>query len=58
MNRCITCNKPVNANKAYISLSYKAEKYLVCCPLCQSTFEKDPEKYIQEKGKKHRRPAH
>ena len=27
---------------------YKGKKYYLCCRLCQSEFEKDPEKYIKK----------
>ena len=54
MSKCITCNKAVNANKAYMTISYKGEPYLVCCPLCQSTFEKDPETQIRSKKPRRR----
>lgn len=44
------CGRKVNRNKAYAKLEYKDETYYICCPKCQSEFEKDPEKYLM-KGK-------
>jgi len=41
------CGKRVNRNKAHISIEYKEQNYLLCCPLCQAEFEKQPEKYIR-----------
>jgi len=56
-NRCITCKKPVNRNKAYMTIEVDGEMYLVCCPLCQSEFEKNSQKYIaQQDGKRSRHP--
>ncbi len=40
------CGKRINRNKAHIAIAFKGHDYLLCCPLCQSEFEKDPEKYI------------
>ena len=46
-NRDPVCEKRVNRNKAHIALEYKEQEYLLCCPVCQSEFEKDPEKFLQ-----------
>ncbi|MFQ5798645.1 MAG: YHS domain-containing protein [Bacteroidota bacterium] len=43
------CGKRVNRNKAHISISYKGNEYRLCCPRCQSEFERDPEKYVAHK---------
>lgn len=40
------CGKRVNRTKAHILIVYKSRKFLLCCPKCQSEFEKTPEKYI------------
>jgi YHS domain-containing protein len=53
MTRCITCQKPVNRNKAHMSIELNGIVYLTCCPLCQSEFEKDPEKYIRQANNRH-----
>lgn len=47
MNKCITCGKRVNRNKAHMTIKLDGDIYLVCCPLCQSEFERNPQKYIQ-----------
>jgi YHS domain-containing protein len=49
MNRCITCGTRLNRNKAHIKIIYMAEEYLVCCPLCQAAFEREPEKFVRAK---------
>lgn len=41
------CGKRINRNKAHMIVRYKGFDYLLCCPLCQSHFEKNPEKYIR-----------
>jgi len=40
------CGKRINRNKAHISIEYNGEEYLLCCPMCQAEFEKDPDKYL------------
>ncbi len=49
MERDPVCNRKMNRNKAYVTIEYKGVKYLLCCPLCQAEFEKDPEKYSRQK---------
>lgn len=44
-NKDPVCGKRINRNKAHIVVEYKGEDYLLCCPVCQSEFEKDPETY-------------
>ncbi len=40
------CGKRINRNKAHIAIEYEKEKYYLCCPMCQSEFEKDPRRYL------------
>jgi len=40
------CGQQVNRNKAHIIIMYKNREYPLCCPKCQSEFEKTPEKYL------------
>ena len=42
------CGQRINRNKAHIAIEYEGRTYLLCCPLCQSEFEKDPQKYIRQ----------
>ncbi|GMQ91781.1 MAG: YHS domain-containing protein [Gammaproteobacteria bacterium] len=42
------CGKRINRNKAHIKITYKGQDFLLCCPVCQSEFEKDPEQYINQ----------
>jgi len=39
------CGKRINRNKAHIELEHEGETYLLCCPVCQSEFEREPDKY-------------
>ena len=55
MHYCPTCNVRVNPNKAYAKIAYQHQLYYLCCPLCQSEFEKEPEKYLKQSKKKRRR---
>lgn len=42
------CGKKINPNKAYAKVKYGKETYYLCCPLCQSEFEMNPNKYIND----------
>jgi len=46
MNRCITCGKMITRPKAQNSIERDNHAYLVCCPLCEAEFDRDPEYYI------------
>ena len=39
------CGKHINRNKAHIVVEHEGRQYLLCCPLCQAEFERDPAKY-------------
>jgi YHS domain-containing protein len=41
------CGQRINRNKAHIVIEYEGQTFLLCCPLCQSEFEKDPQKYVR-----------
>lgn len=45
MHRDPVCGRRMNPNKAYANVRYEGSTYLLCCPLCQETFESDPERY-------------
>lgn len=47
LNKDPVCGKRMNRNKAHIIVEYQGVEYLLCCPLCQSEFEKHPRKYIR-----------
>jgi len=49
------CKRRMNPNKAWAKIHYQGEIYYLCCPLCQSEFEKQPKKYIDKLGKEIRR---
>ena len=46
-NRDPVCGKRINRNRAHVVLEYKKQEYMLCCPLCQAEFERDPEKYLR-----------
>ncbi len=46
MNRCITCGKLVARPKAQNTIEYNRHEYLVCCPLCEKEFNRDPEYHV------------
>ncbi|MBS1260869.1 MAG: Copper-transporting P-type ATPase [Calditrichaeota bacterium] len=41
------CGRKVNRNKAHIVITVNGEEYVLCCPKCQSEFEKNPERYLR-----------
>jgi YHS domain-containing protein len=41
------CGKRINCNKAHVTIEYQGLEYLLCCPVCQAEFERDPEKYLK-----------
>jgi len=41
------CGKRVNRNKAHIVIEHEGKEYLLCCPLCQAEFERDPGRYAR-----------
>jgi YHS domain-containing protein len=45
MNRCITCGKIVTRPKAQNPVECGGHTYLVCCPLCDKEFHRDPAHY-------------
>lgn len=49
------CGRRMNPNRAYAKIRYGGEVYYLCCPLCQSTFEKDPKKYVSDRRTNKRR---
>jgi len=42
------CGQRVNRNKAHIVITYEGHKYPLCCPKCQSEFEKTPDRYLAQ----------
>lgn len=47
MNRDPVCGKRINCNKAHIAIEYRDREFLLCCPLCQAEFERNPEKHLR-----------
>ncbi len=48
------CGKRINRNKAHIAIEYRGTVFYLCCPQCQSAFERDPERYAQSAVRKKR----
>ena len=47
------CGKRINRHRAQAAIEYEGVVYYVCCPLCQSEFESDPDRYARpELGQK------
>jgi YHS domain-containing protein len=42
------CGKRINRNKAHITVEYRGEVYYLCCPECQSAFEREPQEYARQ----------
>ncbi len=49
INKDPVCGQRINRNKAHITIMYKGQPYFLCCPKCQSEFEKNPEQYVRDK---------
>lgn len=43
------CGRKINPNKAYAKIKIGKDFFYLCCPLCQSEFENDPQKFINKK---------
>ena len=43
------CKMEVDPNTAEWTTEYKGKTYYFCAPGCKRSFEKDPEKYLEEK---------
>jgi len=41
------CGKKINRQKAKILIKHKGYGYFLCCPLCQTQFEQNPDKYAK-----------
>jgi len=41
------CGKKINRQKAQILVKYEGYGYFLCCPLCQTEFEQNPDKYAK-----------
>jgi YHS domain-containing protein len=41
------CGKRINRNKAHVVIEHEGVKYFLCCPLCQTQFERAPTAYAK-----------
>ncbi len=41
------CGKKINRQKAKIVIKHKGYGYFLCCPLCQTEFEHNPDKHTK-----------
>ncbi len=48
ISRDPVCGKKMNKTKAHIIIKFKGTDYLLCCPRCQSEFEKNPQMFITD----------
>lgn len=51
------CGKKVNRQKVQAAVKHEGETYYLCCPVCQSLFERDPGFYIRNFPHRGRRNA-
>jgi len=52
------CGKRTSRGKAHITIEYEDVAYFLCCPLCQTEFERAPAAYAKpELGEKVRKRA-
>jgi YHS domain-containing protein len=41
------CGKRIKRNRAHIAVDYEGITYYLCCPLCQTQFEREPQKFAR-----------
>lgn len=41
------CGKKVNRHNVQSTVTYEGEAYYLCCPVCQTLFERDPSRYVR-----------
>lgn len=47
------CGKRLNRGKAHAIVGHEGVNYFLCCPLCQTEFERSPQRYARpELGEK------
>jgi len=51
MHRDPVCGRRMNPNKAYAKVKHDGAIYLLCCPVCQEAFQRNPEMYTTEGGR-------
>lgn len=47
MLRDPVCGRRINRHRAQIAVEYEGVTYYLCCPLCQTRFERDRGKYAR-----------
>lgn len=47
MLRDLVCGRRVNRHRAQMAIEYEGVTYYLCCPLCQTRFERDRGKYAR-----------
>jgi YHS domain-containing protein len=51
------CGKRINRHRAQAAIEHEGTVYYVCCPLCQTQFERDPARYARPEWGQKARPA-
>ncbi|HLA25371.1 MAG TPA: YHS domain-containing protein [bacterium] len=41
------CGRRMTRNGAHIVIEHGGETHYLCCPQCQSEFERDPDRYVR-----------
>ncbi len=47
MTKDPVCGKRISRGKAYATVEYNHILYFLCCPLCQSHFEEQPNRFAK-----------
>ena len=47
------CGMTVNESSAAATSEYEGKTYYFCAPGCKVAFDKEPEKYLKDKGEHH-----
>jgi YHS domain-containing protein len=46
--RDVVCGMTIDSDTAQYKSQYKGETYYFCAPSCKTSFDKEPEKYLQQ----------
>lgn len=49
------CGKKVNRHKVQAAITHDGQTYYLCCPVCQTLFERSPEDYIRSVPRRQRK---
>lgn len=43
------CGKRIKRQRAHIAIDFEGTTYFLCCPRCQTDFEREPKKFARHK---------